>query len=173
MTADLKAEIADLQFDLQGNQILSLRIHGDARRLYDAFKDKLLRVTVKEHRKKRSLNANALCWALCTEIANILRTDKDSVYLTMLKRYGQSAVVSVRSDIPFGGYLKYFETEGESVLNGKSFTHYKVFKGSSEYDTREMSIFLDGIVSEAKEMGIPVLSAAELALLKDDWRNTT
>ncbi len=170
MTVELKAEIADLQFDLQGNQLLTLRIRGDARRLYDTFKDKVLSVLFKEYRKRRSKNANAFCWAMCNEIANLLRTDKDSVYLTMLKRYGQSAVISIRSDIPFGGYLKYFEVEGESTLNGKDFTHYKVFKGSSEYDTREMSIFLDGIVSEAQALGIPVLSDSELALLKDEWR---
>lgn len=170
MTVELKAEIADLQFDLHGNQLLTLRIHGDARSLYDAFKDKLLSVNLKIFRKHRSNNANAFCWALCNEIANVLRTDKDTVYLTMLKRYGQSAVISVRSDIPFGGYLKYYETEGESVLNGKPFTHYKVFKGSSEYDTREMSVFLDGIVSEAKDLGIPVLTERELSLLKEDWR---
>lgn len=54
-------------------------------------------------------------------------------------------------------------------LDGKDFTHYKVFKGSSEYDTREMSIFLDGIVSEAESLGIPVLSDSELALLKEEW----
>ncbi|MEZ3496114.1 MAG: hypothetical protein K1V97_00855 [Lachnospiraceae bacterium] len=170
MTAELRAEIADLQFDLHGNQMLTLRIHGDARPLYEACKDKLLSVKCKIFRKHRSNNANAFCWALCNEIANVLRTDKDTVYLTMLKRYGQSAVVSVRSDIPFGGYLKYYETEGESALHGKPFTHYKVFKGSSEYDTREMSVFLDGIVSEAREMGIPVLSERELSLLKEDWR---
>lgn len=169
MTAELRAEIADLQFDLHGNQMLTLRIHGDARPLYEACKDKLLSVKCKIFRKRRSKNANAFCWALCNEIANVLRTDKDTVYLTMLKRYGQSAVISVRSDIPFGGYLKYYETEGESVLNGKPFTHYKVFKGSSEYDTREMSVFLDGIVSEAKELGIPVLTERELSLLKDEW----
>lgn len=170
MNAELKAEIADLQFDLHGNPLLTLRIHGDARQLYESFKGRLLSVKLKIFRKRRSKNANAFCWALCNEIANVLRTDKDIVYLTMLKRYGQSAVVSVRSDIPFGGYLKYYETEGESTLHGKPFTHYKVFKGSSEYDTREMSVFLDGIVSEAREMGIPVLSERELSLLKEDWR---
>lgn len=170
MTTELKAEIAGLTFDLDGNQTLALSLHGDGKTVYEVYKNKILRVTVTEYRQKRSKNANAFCWALCTEIANVLRTDKDSIYLIMLKRYGQSALISVRSDIPFGGYLKYFEVEGESTLNGKDFTHYKVFKGSSEYDTREMSIFLDGIVSEAESLGIPVLSDSELALLKEEWK---
>ena len=52
-------------------------------------------------RKKRSNDANALCWKICTEIANVLRTDKDSVYVEMLKRYGQSDIwaASPRRDL--------------------------------------------------------------------------
>ena len=124
---------------------------------------------IKQYRRKRSLNANNLCWKLCTEIADILRTDKDSVYLTMLKRYGQSDIVSVVKGIDVKPYFKYYEEAGEGRVNGKDFIHYKVFKGSSEYDTREMSIFLDGVVSEAKEMDIEVLTARELSLLKEEW----
>ena len=123
---------------------------------------------IKQYRRKRSLNANNLCWKLCTEIADILRTDKDSVYLTMLKRYGQSDIVSVIKGIDVKPYFKYYEEAGEGRVNGREFTHYKVFKGSSEYDTREMSIFLDGVVSEAKEMDIEVLTARELSLLKEE-----
>jgi hypothetical protein len=128
-----------------------------------------LSIEVKPYRQKRSLNANALCWKLCTEIANVLRSDKDSVYLTMLKRYGQSDVVSVLKGVDVKPYFKYFEEVGEGKINSKVFTHYKVFQGSSEYDTRYMSIFLDGIVSEAKEMGISVMSERELSLLKEEW----
>lgn len=170
MTTEIKAEIAGLNFDLDGNQTLLLRIHGNGKALYEAFKDKTLSVQIKEYKHKRSKNANSFCWALCTEIADILRSDKDSVYLEMLKRYGQSELISVLSEVNMAGYLKYFEIAGESRLNGKDFTHYKVFKGSSEYNTREMSIFLDGIVSEAEMLGIPVLSDSELALLKEEWK---
>lgn len=128
-----------------------------------------LSIEIKPYRKKRSLDANALCWKLCTEIANILRTDKDSVYLLMLKRYGQSDIVSVSKGIDVNPYFKYYEKAGEGRVNGKDFEHYKVYQGSSEYDTRYMSIFLDGIVSEAKAMGIQVLTSNELSLLKEEW----
>jgi hypothetical protein len=128
-----------------------------------------LSIEIKPYRKRRSLDANALCWKLCTEIANIIRTDKESVYLEMLKRYGQSDIVSVSKGIDVKPYFKYYEKAGEGRVNGKEFTHYKVYQGSSEYDTRFMSIFLDGIVSEAKAMGIQVLSSRDLSLLKEEW----
>lgn len=44
---------------------------------------------IERKRKKRSNDANALCWKLCTEIANVLRADKDSIYIDMLKKYGK------------------------------------------------------------------------------------
>lgn len=121
-------------------------------------------------RKARSKDANALCWAVCTEIANVLREDKESIYIDMLKRYGQSDVISVLSAVDVKGYFKYFEEFGKGTVNGKEFTHYKVYKGSSEYDTREMSILLDGIIEEAKALDIDVISEREKSLLIEEWR---
>lgn len=126
---------------------------------------------IKEHKEKRSLNANAYFWALCGKIADVLRTSKEEVYLEMLKRYGQSELISVVSTINLTGYFKYFEERGRSTLNGKEFTHYAVYKGSSEYDTKEMAILIDGTVSEAKELDIEVLPPSELARMKEGWHD--
>lgn len=135
--------------------------------LFNQDREKLF--DIKEHREKRSLNSNSYCWVLIGKIADVLRTDKEQVYLTMLKRYGQSELVSVLSNINITGYFKYYEVAGTSTLNGKEFTHYKVYKGSSEYDTREMSILIDGIVSEAKELNIETLPPAEIERMKNLW----
>lgn len=120
-------------------------------------KDLEKKFEIKEYRQKRSLTANAYCWALIGEIADSLRLSKEAVYLNMLRDYGQSQIISVRADINIDGYFKYFEKFGTGTVNGKEFTHYKVYKGSSEYDTREMSIFIDGVVAEAKNLGIQTL----------------
>ena len=87
----------------------------------------------------------------------------------MLKDYGQSDMISVRDGIPVKHYFKYYEEAGESTLNGKLFKHYRVYMGSSEFDTNEMSIFIDGIVHEAKNLGIETLTPNEIARLKDLW----
>lgn len=136
--------------------------------LFNQDREKLFEI--KEHREKRSLNANKYAWCLIGKIADAIRSDKDTVYLEMLKRYGQSEIVSVLSDIEVNGYFKYYSEFGRSTLNGKDFIHYRVYKGSSEFDTREMSILIDGIVSEAKELDIETLTPAEIQRLKDLWR---
>lgn len=149
---------------------LSVNEVNDFKQLVDELKDKeKLSLEIKQYREKRSLNANNYAWKLITEIANVLRASKDEIYLLMLKRYGQSEIISVLSHIPIDNYVKYFEEAGESTLNGKLFKHYRVFKGSSEFDSREMAIFIDGIVSEAKELFIQTMTPNQIAEMKAMW----
>lgn len=135
--------------------------------LFDQDKNK--NFEVKEYHKKRSLNANAYAWALIGKIADVLRNSKDEIYLEMLKKYGQSEIVSVLSDINVTGYFKYFEEIATVRLQGKNFTHYKVFKGTSEYNTAEMAVFIDGVISEADELGIDTLPPDEVKKIKSLW----
>lgn len=135
--------------------------------LFDQDKNK--KFEVKEYHKKRSLNANAYAWALIGKIADVLRNSKDEIYLEMLKKYGQSEIVSVLSDINVAGYFKYFEEIATVKLQGKNFTHYKVFKGTSEYNTAEMAVFIDGVISEADELGIDTLPPNEVEKIKSLW----
>ena len=155
-----------------GKPTLTLEVNesNDFGLLVDEMRDKdKLSIEVKPFREKRSLNANAYAWCLIGQIADILRAGKDEIYLKCLKRYGQSELISVRSHVPIENYIKYFEEAGESKLNGKMFTHYRVYKGSSEFDTREMSIFIDGICDEARLLGIQVETPNQLAEMKSRW----
>lgn len=132
-------------------------------------KDTVYDVKIDKHREKRSLNANAYLWKLVTEIGNVLNKSKEEVYLQMLIDYGQSEMVSILSEIDVKGYFKYYKLAGTSILNDKEFNHYKIYKGSSEYDTKEMSILLEGVVQEAKNLGIKTKDDIELERLLEEW----
>ncbi|HBF68734.1 MAG TPA: hypothetical protein DDW20_05410 [Firmicutes bacterium] len=132
-------------------------------------KDTIYDVKIDKHREKRSLNANAYLWKLVTEIGNVLNKSKEEVYLQMLIDYGQSEMVSILSEIDVKGYFKYYKLAGTSILNDKEFNHYKIYKGSSEYDTKEMSILLNGVVQEAKNLGIKTKDDIELERLVEEW----
>ena len=170
----LTGKIVDASVDfVTGIPKLTLAVNekNDLLHCYDDLKSiEKLSIEIKQYREKRSLNANAYAWKLIGEIADKVRASKEEVYLEMLKRYGQSEVISVLSHIPIRAYVKYFTEAGESKLNGKLFKHYKVYKGSSEFDTREMSILIDGIVSEAKELGIQTETPEMLDRLKSLWK---
>ena len=139
------------------DKILPLIFRLEKYTIYDVKKNK--------HREKRSLNENAYLWKLVTEIGNVLNKSKEEVYLQMLIDYGQSEMVSILSEIDVKGYFKYYKLAGTSILNGKEFNHYKIYKGSSEYDTKEMSILLNGVVQEAKNLGIKTKDDIELERL--------
>lgn len=172
----LRGKIVDVSLDFVSHKPrLTLEVDNQINILNEEFnkiQDKdYLDIEIKEHRERRSLNANNYAWKLITEIANVVRKSKEEVYFDMLKHYGQSELVSVLSSIDVSGYFKYYEVAGTSILNEKEFTHYKIFKGSSEYDTKEMSILIDGIVQEAKQLNIETLTPMELASLKEMWTN--
>lgn len=166
-------KIVGANIDFKTNKpVLMLEVNerNDFEQIVDELKDKdKLSIEIKQYRERRSLNANAYAWSLIGQIADIVRAGKDEVYLMLLKRYGQSELISVLSHVPIRNYVKYFEEAGESKLNGKNFTHYRVYKGSSEFDTREMSIFIDGVVSEAKDLGIQTETPNQIAEMKARW----
>jgi hypothetical protein len=173
MAYELTGKVHSLSFDyLTEKAVLSLVIDNKQSAgacFQNLQKMENLSIKIDKQRKKRSLNANSYAWLIIGKIADIHRTSKEEVYLDMLKHYGQSEIISVLSHVPIEWYVKYYEEIGKSTLNGKEFTHYKVFKGSSEYDTTEMSIFVDGVVQEAQALGIETKTPAEIAEMKSLW----
>ena len=132
--------------------------------LYDApaILDKVVKlsgkevnITISEPKEKRSLDSNAYFWLLVNKLADKLHTSKEEMYLKLLKDYGQSIVVTVKQglDLSQAGF-KYYEVLKDGLINGKPFTAYKVFIGSSQYTKEQMSVLIDGAVQECKELGI-------------------
>ena len=54
---------------------------------------------IKEYKHHRTLTQNSYLWKLINEIANKVNKTKDDVYIQMLKDYGQSEKISVKSNI--------------------------------------------------------------------------
>lgn len=121
---------------------------------------------VKERKPKRSLTQNSYYWAMLNNLASVMRLDNERVHFLMLQRYGVYEVVSVRSDIDVSGYFRYFTEIGHGRTNGREFTHYKVFKGSSQMDSREFSVLIDGVRQECEDLDIPALTRDEISQLK-------
>lgn len=144
-----------------------------ARRLCDGMEanpEKKYRVEIKEARKKRSLDANAYCWVLIGKIADAIRRPKDDVYIEMLKSYGQGGVVKIPDDMADRVLraIKYWEPH-EKLPPEERAKYYRVWVGSSQYDTLEMSIFIDGIIQECQQLDIPTATPDEIENMKSLW----
>lgn len=143
----------------------------------NAIKDEEeLRITVKKYRRKRSLDANAYYWQLLSKVAETLQMSKPHCHNLMLARYGQTEF--------FGDQVAYTMLPDTEVVtkrmeqmqeahfaptsqrkmgtDGIIYRAWKLLKPSHEYDSKEMSVLIEGIVSEAKELGIETLPPVEL-----------
>lgn len=141
-------------------------------KIYDQLKDKDLNIEIKQFREKRSLNANRLLWDCLGEIATALRTDKWSIYLQMLKRYGKYTYICVKPNVVEAVKNQWRECEeiGEIDINGQKSIQLLCYFGSSTYDFKEFSVLLDGVISEMKEVGLTTPSDEEFERVIEEWK---
>ena len=70
-------------------------------------------------------------------------------------------LVSVLTSVNLADYVPHAELYSE----GERMSEWRVYKGSSEYDSKEMSVFIEGIKSDAEALGIETLPPEELEVL--------
>ena len=169
-----KATNVKLQYneDRQAELVISTKenIHIDDLKEIIA-KGKELSVELKQYRVKRSLDSNSYMWIIISKMASILNTSKDELYLQMLQRYGIFTHVIVKENVVdrVKAEWKTVIELGKVVIGGKEGTQLQCFFGSHTYDSKEMSVLINGVVSEAKELGIETISKNELERMKSAW----
>lgn len=137
-----------------------------------------LEAEIKVKKKKRSLSANGMCWAICEEIAREMSKDgqvftKEDVYKEAVRNYGAFVDKLVPSDL-VNDWIELWGTRGlgwmaEEIAIYKDHSDVRCYVGSSRYNTQQMSRLLDGLKADAEDLGIMVLTESEKALLLDDW----
>lgn len=148
----------------------------DATAFIDEMKEgKVYEADLKEHRKKRSLDANAYCFVLINKIAEKTGISIEEIYRRAVREIGgNNTIVCVKDEaveeLCFGWRLKGLGWQAETVpskLDGC--TNVVLYYGSSTYDTKTMSRLIDYVVQDAKALGIDTMTPAELAVLMDRW----
>ena len=166
----MKGRIIDYLWIRNGKGRITVDVEEDFRQKWDALHDKDVDIIIKKYSEPRTLRANAYLWTLVTEIGNRLRMSKEDIYEEMLKSYGQGGAVSVQAKHAdkFERTNKYTELLGESELNGIQWKHYRFWVGSHEYNRDEFSILLDGVIHEARQLGIEIRPQEEIeSMLKE------
>lgn len=171
------ARITDLgRSDMSGKAYIRLEIEGD---IDLSLKDKPLDLELKAHREKRSLDANAYYYKLLSLMAEKLHTSLNELHNITLARYGYPeiienhlATVTLRDDIDpnklEGIHLK---STGTITTNSKgvNFINYILMRGSHTFNSQEMAHLIDGVISEAQELGIDTITPDEKARMMAAW----
>lgn len=156
-----------------GGYWLCLRVENvaQARTFIDNLTDRLYVAALKVFRQKRSLDANAYAWLLMNKIAVALETDKDEIYLQMLEKYGvfTHLIVKEKAVDRVMQAWRICRNLGQVTVNGNTGIQLQCYYGSSTYDTKEMSVLINGIVYECKQMGIETATPEELSRMCGEW----
>jgi len=132
---------------------------------------KELVVEIKQYRHKRSLDSNSYMWLLLNEMASILKTTKDELYIQMLDRYGVFTHIIVKENVVdrVKAEWKIVRDLGKAYVNGRIGIQLQCYFGSSTYDSKEMSTLINGVVDEAKALGINTMTPREIELMSSAW----
>lgn len=154
--------------------VVSFEITGrpeDAERYADMDLD----ISFAKHRKRRGDAANRCLWWCLTKIAEHTRTDKWSVYLHELRTWsGKFECISARAegvDRIREHWRELDEISSYTVEeNGQPVTMkiLHLYYGSSEMDSKEFALFLNGVVEDMKQMDLEIPTSEEMrAAIKD------
>lgn len=149
---------------------------GKARKILDELKaGKDYDVEIKEHREKRSLDANAYFWVLVDRLAEKTRIPKTDIYRSYIREIGgnhemvcviDSAVDKLRRGWEHNGLGWQTDTMPSKIPNC---TNVILYYGSSTYNTRQMSHLIDMAVQDCQEQGIETLPPEKLAGMMEEW----
>lgn len=146
--------------------IISLEVEKEvADTLKDVFKDGYFAMSCEPIKKSKSQDSFRYCWALINRIAKQLRVSKDEAYMKMLDLYAPSEVVKVLSKVDMKRFVKYFHFVKEVEENGKSLSYYKIYTPISEMTQEELNVFVDGVKSECKTLGINTDTPSTIGLV--------
>lgn len=175
----MTGKLRDLTVNRDGTQNVTVTVSCDFSKTFDALKDKEISIEIKKAGKGRSRDANAFCWALCSEIGKAMTPPlaKEEVYRMAIKAVGVYTETQLLAfDVPT--VRARWESHGEGwfleVIDDKhGLVGHKVihlYFGSSTYTVDEMRVLIDWLVDQAEQMQISIpLSKKEEEELLERW----
>lgn len=141
---------------------------------YSSLKDEeLLDIKISKPTKRRSKQANAYCWELLTKIAELIGSTKEDIYREYIRQKGIYREITINNSA-VSTFTHLWQERGlgwicETLDKDEKETTIYAYYGSSSYNTKQMSDFIDYIVQEAKGLGIPTETPDEIAKMKAMW----
>lgn len=175
----IPAKNPEITYDVDGNMRITFttpyKLEDIAGEL-DELRDKDIDLTIERHRKKRSLDANAYCWVLIGRLAEKMRISRETIYREAIRDIGGNYYTICAKDQNeadgicenwsrngIGWVAEQFESKIEGCVN------VILYKGSSVYDTAQMSRLIDRIIDDCKDQHIDTKPPEEIEALAKSW----
>lgn len=181
--------LKDISRDWQSNKfIMTFAINEDVSNesIEEIRQCEKLSLVAKIWRKKRSLDANAYYWCLLTKLAKKVGTSNNEMHNQLLSDYGYPEMVGgmlVRTPIPDTEEAEKKVAQSDTyhlkpttqIVVGKDGVAYRTYimmRGSSSYNTEEMSRLIEGLIYECKSEKMSdseIASPEEKRILKERY----
>lgn len=127
--------------------------------MIDDLEEKQYSIEINGVKSKRSLEQNRMMWALIHEIAEHTQGgDEMELYCQFLEiANAQFEIILCDTNVDINALRKVFRAVqfmGYAEIDGAVMAQYKVFTGSSRFNTSEMNKLIDVILKTAYELGI-------------------
>lgn len=175
----IRSKINNLVKSINGYYLVTLQVPKIAVNDLFKLKDDDLDVEIEKHAEKRSLTANNYLWVLCRELSKKLSKESPITRKDIYRHAIRECAIWCK-ELPLDeetfNYLKEEEDkEGatfrvvDELYREGDLIHARLYKGSSKFNSIQMSRLIDYIVEECKEQGIDTMPPDELARLIGEW----
>lgn len=141
---------------------------------------KELNVSLSRYTERRSISQNAYYWVLLSKTAAKVGVSTAYMHNDILQRHPRPLIIGGKvAHIPVPDTEEAMQEAMESVTyhikagsqvmegaDGIMYRTYTLLRGSSDYDTEEMTVLLNDLIEEAKAQGIETATPAELARMR-------
>lgn len=175
----LRGRLSGVMRDMENNVIVSFNIGRHLPPL-SSLEGKDLDIKASQHREKRSLTQNAFYWTLAQKLAAKQRITVSRLHNLLLRDVAPPFIIDgkicmqpipdtekAENDILEAETFHLKPTSGVIQGNdGAVYRWYIVLRGSSTFDTVEMTALLNRMVDECKENGIDTATPQELEQMR-------
>lgn len=173
----MRGRLKELTLNRDGTQNVTVTVSADWREEYDRLQDTEVDVTIRKATRKRSLDANAFCWALCKDLGDAMHLTKEEIYRRAIREVGEYEPLPIKAEA-VETFSRRWAEHGTGwfvdVIDDSKLPGYKLifaYYGSSTYSTETMSRLIDYLVQDAQAIGLAIpLGKAEQERLLTLWR---
>lgn len=163
--------------DSEGTWLCIKTSRREATKACEEAKGKTFEVTLQKERKRRSLDSNAYAWLLIGKLAAKLNVPPEEIYREYIPDIGDNfTIVPVKEDEVEQWDKKWCKNHIGRMTDDigpcktyPGFRNVRCYDGTSDFDTAQMSRFIDLIIIDCKQEDIEVLPPETLAAMNEEW----
>lgn len=160
-----------------GEWLVSFTTRDDPGQIFDDLKEQAVKVEIKKASKHRSLSANAFAWVLIDQIAEKTRLPQTEVYRNAIREIGGVSDFYGMKEEAYPAFCELWTAghQGRQVeiIPGSTkpgWINVRAYKGSSDFDSRQMARLIDSLIQDAEQLGIPTMPDKEVERMVGAWR---